>query len=139
MSHLNLKASYFFIGLLYCFSTLPVLMNVAYFAPRIARHRKRRWPSPRPPIQSDVYCRHRRRLPVLHRDDHQRDVQSPVSECPWTWMVSTEISFEVGSYCEGVRTTQHTRKKFILEELLNSSGTEDMRKIRYISTNFTVK
>ena len=32
-----------------------------------------------------------------------------------------------------------TRKKFILEELLNSSETEDMRKIRQILPNFTVK
>ena len=30
-------------------------------------------------------------------------------------------------------------KKFVLQELPNSSETEDMRKIRYILPNFTVK
>ena len=35
--------------------------------------------------------------------------------------------------------TKRTRKKFIHEELPNNSETEDMRKIRWIFPNFTVK
>ena len=40
---------------------------------------------------------------------------------------------------EVVKKWISTRKKFILEELPNSSKTEDMRKIRQILLNFTIK
>ena len=40
---------------------------------------------------------------------------------------------------DSVANSVSTWKKFILEELPNSSETEDMRKIRYILPNFTVK